>query len=88
MNKKQNRYWKTSDLYVAAFLYGKGASVVGIEAVESKATFTFLDSFDRYTWHYDFQSGKPLIDARIYALAIQTLKHKAMDALIENHGAY
>ena len=88
MNKKQNRYWKTNDLYVAAFLFGKGATIVGIGASESKATFSFLESFDRFNWHYEFKSGRPIIDARVYALCIQTLKHKAMDALIENHGAH
>jgi hypothetical protein len=88
MNKHQNRYWNTNDLYIAAFLFGKGATIVGIEANDSKATFSFLDSFHRYNWHYEFTSGKPLIDARVYALAIQALKHKAMDALIENNGAH
>jgi hypothetical protein len=83
MNNSQNKYWKTVDLYLAAFLYGRGAIIVGIEAVERKATFSFIDSLDRQNWHEEFRSGTPMIDARIYICAIQTLRQKRLDALME-----
>ena len=87
MNNQKNKYWKTTDLYLAAFLFGRGAIIVGVEAFETKAIFTFIDSLDRQNWNDEFRSGTHLIDARIYICAIQTLRQKRLDALIEqSHG--
>ena len=86
MNKLINKYWKTRDLYLAAYLFARGAIIVGIQANESKIVFTFLDSLNRQNWMDEFRSGRPLIDARIYVCAIRTLKHKAIDVLMEDHG--
>ncbi len=75
------------DLYLAAFLFGKGAIIVGIEAVEKKAIFTFINSLERQEWNNEFRSGTPMIDVRIYICALQILRQKRMDALIEqDHG--
>jgi len=88
MNETKHKYWKTTDLYLAAFLFGKGAVIVGIDAVETRATFTFIDSLSRQSWQDEFRSGRPLIDARVYVIAINTLKHKALEALIQNNGEH
>ena len=86
MNRLISRYWKTGDLYLAAYLFARSGIIVGIQADESKVVFTFLDSLKRQNLMDEFRSGKPLIDARIYTCAIRTLKHKAIDALMEDHG--
>lgn len=83
MSNSKHKYWKTTDLYLAAFLFGKGAIIVGIQASERKAIFTFIDSLDRQNWHDEFRSGTPMVDARIYICALQILRQKRFDALIE-----
>jgi hypothetical protein len=86
MNKKTGKYWKTTDLYLAAFLFAKGETIVGIEATTKSVVFTFLDPLTCGSFYLLFQAGGPLIDARIYACAIKTLKSKALDSLMECHG--
>jgi hypothetical protein len=86
MTKPNRRYWKTRDIYLAAYLFTNGATIVGIEADEKKAVFSFLDSFDRENWTEKFHCGDAPVDAQTYVCALKTLKQKAIDALMESNG--
>jgi hypothetical protein len=87
MTRLSTKYWRTREFYLAAYLFARGAIIVGIHPQNSGVVFTFLDSFDRQSWSDEFKSGKPLIDARTYACAILTLQQKGLDALLEFHGS-
>jgi len=86
MNKSKDKYWKTCDRYLAAYLFAKGAVMVGIEAHDTTVIFTFIDSLNRQPLVDDFSSGKSLINAKLYAAAVQHLDDKATDALMESYG--
>jgi len=86
MLKTKHEYWKTANLYLAAFLFSKNSIVVGIDATERRAIFSFLDSPERQTWQEEFESGTPMIDVRIYICALETLKQKRLDALMQSDG--
>jgi Domain of unknown function (DUF5659) len=87
MNRPPHRqYSKTRDLHLAAYLFARGATIVGVQADERKAVFTFLSSLDLKNWIDEFRSGKAPIDACVFVLSIKTLKHKALDVLMECHG--
>jgi len=86
MNRTVSKYWKTRNLYLAAYIYARGEVIVGIEADEHRVVFTFLDSANLQSRHHEFRLGKPLVNARIYSCAISTLKNKAIDSLLECHG--
>jgi hypothetical protein len=83
MSKHVHRYWRTTDLYLAAFLFARGAIVVGIEADQEHAEFSFLDTSERQTWHDEYKSGNPMIDARIYAYAVSDLQIKGRHAIVQ-----
>jgi len=86
MNKSHDRYWRTSDLFLAAYLFGRGAIIAGVQARDHRAVFAFIDSMERQNWHDEFRSGIPMIDARIYIFAMQILRRRRYDAVMESHG--
>jgi hypothetical protein len=85
MTKSNDKYWRTTDLYLGAYLFARGAAIAGIEARDSGVAFTFIESWDRQNWNDEFCFGCPLIDARIYVTALRTLQDKS-DAVMERHG--
>ncbi|MBI1974314.1 MAG: hypothetical protein HYS51_00420 [Candidatus Zambryskibacteria bacterium] len=83
----RDRYWKTRDLFLAAYLFARGATIVGIEANGHEVVFTFIDSLDRQNWHDEYLLlGKPLINVRVYISALETLRQKAIDVLMQSYG--
>jgi len=87
MTKLLTKYFRTHDFYLAAYLFARGAVIVGIQMQNNGIVFTFLDSLDRQNWFDEYKRGKPFVDARIYACAIGILHEKEFDALLEFHGA-
>ena len=85
MNKythSQDKYFRTPSLYVSAFLFAKGLSLVNIDKTsKTKCLFVFLDSPDRelLVQQYSFAPPKSpdcLVDARELLIALKTLKEK------------
>lgn len=85
MKQSKDKYWKTTDLYLGAYLFARGSVIAGIEATDAGVAFTFVECFDRQNWHDEFCYGWPLIDARTYVTAIRTLEEKR-DAVMERYG--
>jgi hypothetical protein len=84
-NNIERKYWKTGDVYLAAFLFARGVPVIGIAPYHRTIGFSFIDSRDRQTWYEEYKSGKPLVDARIYAVALSTLERHAARALLNSN---
>lgn len=82
MNKNLDRYFRTSNLYAAAFLFAKGLSLVNIDKTSPrKAQFVFEDSPERelLIQQYNFaprDSKDCLVDARQFIFALKTLKER------------
>ena len=81
MTDHSDKYWKTSDIYLAAFLYARGAIIVGVERIEGKSMYSFVDSEDRRLWHTEYHTGNPLVDVRIYVYALRDLFGKSRQSL-------
>ena len=79
----ENKYFKTSNFYLAAFLFAKGLELVNIDRVSDskRKYFVFIDSPERElsSWIFDFgkeDDPKVMADARKMIAAIKTLKEK------------
>jgi hypothetical protein len=85
MKNAHDKYWKTTDLYLGAYLFARGAIIAGIEGTVTGIVFTFVECWDRQNWNDEFCFGWPLIDVRTYVSAIRTLQEKA-DIAKERYG--
>ena len=81
--KQDNKYFRTSSFYAAAFLYAKGLELVDVDrtADPKRAAFVFTDKKERELLLENYNFGKEdssgtLVDARKYATAIKMLKEK------------
>ncbi len=83
---RHSRYWTTGLLYVASFVFAKGAELVDVRAAHGNVVFVFARTFACQAAIAEFERGKPLIDARLYAYALGQLQQQAEDALLECHG--
>ncbi len=83
-NKKDYRYYRTSNFYLAAYLYAHNLSVVNVDKTNpNKCVFVFEDSPEREDLEWNFLYGKEaLVDAKLYAQAIRDLKTKIRDRLL------
>ena len=84
MTDPSDKYWRTPDIYLAAFLYARGAIIVGVEKIEGKPMYSFVDSAERRLWHTEYHAGKPLVDVRIYVYALRDLLGKSRQSLRQN----
>jgi len=79
---QDDRYFRISSFYTAAFLYVRGLELVSIDRVNSKRSeFVFKDSPDREILVRNFnfakeESPEVLVDARKFVMAIKMLKDK------------
>jgi len=86
-DKSDDRYFRTSSFYVAAFLFAKGLELVNIDRADSRRSqFVFLDTPDREELLQNFNyssenSPESMVDARKLVAAIKTLKDKLYQAL-------
>ncbi|MCX6734507.1 MAG: DUF5659 domain-containing protein [Candidatus Peregrinibacteria bacterium] len=78
-----DRYFRTSSFYPAAFLLAKGAELVNIDKITDsrRASFVFCDPAQCEDWLHVFNFGKDdegdaVVDARKMVVAIKTLKEK------------
>lgn len=81
-NLSQDKYFRTSSFYAAAFLFSKGLELINIDRVDSKRSqFVFLDIPERELWLQSFNFAKEdspeaMVDARKFVMAIKMLKDK------------
>lgn len=80
---KDDRYFRTSGFYTAAFLYAKGMELANVDRVSNpkRASFVFVDTPEREGFLDSFNFAKDdapevMVDARKLIMAIRTLKEK------------
>lgn len=79
---KDDKYFRLTNFYTAAFLFAKGLELVNIDRSDPKhSQFVFLDTPDREYLMNSFSFSKEdsmevLIDARKFVTAIKLLKDK------------
>ena len=77
-----DRYYRLTSFYAAAFLFSKGMELVNIDRLNPKRSqFVFRDSAERELLLDSFNFGKEdstevLVDARKFIMAIKMLKEK------------
>lgn len=82
INEENDRYFRISSFYTAAFLFAKGIELVNIDNLQKgKSIFVFRDSPEREAYLRSFSFAKEdspdsLIDARKFVMAIKMLKDK------------
>ncbi|MDP2638167.1 MAG: DUF5659 domain-containing protein [Candidatus Levybacteria bacterium] len=84
MNNMQidDRYFRLTNFYTAAFLFAKGLELVNIDRSEPRrCQFVFLDTPEREALVQNFNFGKEdsqgvTLDARKLVMAIKMLKDK------------
>ncbi len=81
-NRKDERYFRISSFYAAAFLFAKGLELVNIDNFQKgRSVFVFRDTPEReaYLQAFNFASEDApdsLIDARKFVMSIKMLKDK------------
>lgn len=87
-NRNQNKYFRSTNFYLSAFLFAKGLELVNIDKITDpkRARFVFLDSPKRELLLESFNFAKEdspevLIDARKLIVAIKSLKDKLYSPL-------
>ena len=81
-----DRYYKTNDRHLAAYLFSTGASLAGVQASDSEVVFSFLASLDLYHRVNIFESGKnAFVDVRLYAQSLDKLDDEVREQLMESH---
>ena len=78
LTSKDDRYFRTPDLYLAAYLFSKNLWLVNIDRTDRKNCFlVFTDTAEREELVLNYRYGKEaLVDARKYAYALRKLKIK------------
>lgn len=79
----QDRYFKISNFYIAAFLFSKGMELKNIDKISNpkRAQFVFVDSPEResllHSFNYSKESSEEImVDARKFITTIKALKEK------------
>ncbi len=80
---QDDKYFRLSNFYLAAFLFAKGMELVNIDKITDpkRAQFVFVDEPTRELMIESFNFGKEdneevLVDVRKLVMAIKTLKDK------------
>jgi len=83
ITKQNDKYFRISSFYVAAFLFAKGLEMVNVDKITNpkRAQFVFLDTPEREIWlnNYNFAKedlSEVMVDARKFVMAIKMLKDK------------
>jgi len=77
-----NKYFRTNNFYLAAFLFAKGLELVNIDRTDTKkCAFVFVETPERDFLLGAFNFGKEnqsdvMVDARKLIFAVKTLKDK------------
>jgi alpha-D-ribose 1-methylphosphonate 5-triphosphate synthase subunit PhnH len=79
----QDKYFKTTNFYLASFLFAKGLELVNIDKItdSKRAFFVFIDSPEREIYLEAFNFGKEnhpetIVDSRKLIVAIKNMKEK------------
>ena len=82
--RPDDRYYYTSNLYLAAYLAMKGLPLVNVEAASRTIVYTFRDAPEREGWVDTFKNGpQALVDARRFTMTIKDLQHLTARAACE-----
>lgn len=79
---QDDRYFRTSSFYGAAFLFAKGLELVSIDRSNPKRSrFVFMDTPERELWLTAFNFAREdapeaMIDSRKFVMAVKMLKDK------------
>ena len=83
MKNNENKYFRTSSFYQAAFLFAKDLELVNVDRTQDprRAYFVFIDSPEREALLEFFSFGKEncpeaAVDSRKLITSIKTLKEK------------
>jgi hypothetical protein len=81
--KQNDRYFRISSFYAAAFLFAKGLELVDVDKITDpkRAQFVFRDTPERELFLDGYNFGKEdapeaMVDARKFVTAIKMLKDK------------
>lgn len=81
--KRDDRYFRISSFYAAAFLFAKGLELVNVDKITDpkRAQFVFRDTPERKLFLDGYNFGKEdapeaIVDARKFVTAIKMLKDK------------
>jgi len=81
--KQDNKHFRISSFYAAAFLFAKGLELVNVDKITDprRAQFVFRDTPKRelFLKSYNFSkedSAESMVDARKFVMAIKMLKDK------------
>lgn len=83
-----DRYYRTSSFYLAAFLFAKNAELVNIDrSDEKRSQFVFVDNPELETMVSEFNYGRDgslgaLVDVRRLVFAIKSLKEKLYNGIL------
>jgi hypothetical protein len=79
----EKQYYKTTNFYLASFLFAKGMELVNIDRItdDKRSTFVFVDKpeIEELSHNFNFSQDDVddvLVDARKFVYAIKTLKDK------------
>jgi len=74
---KTYRYFRSSDFYLVAFLFAKGAVLVGIDKTNPKrAIFAFEKSAEMEQEADDYLNNRASVNPKVFMYAIKELKQK------------
>jgi hypothetical protein len=87
MRNRDSKYLRTRSLYLAAFLFAKGAELVGLgEFGDGRVTLSFVRSPESEIWACEFKSGRTVsVDARLYLHALKFLSRERQELLMRIH---
>ena len=77
-----DRYYTTSDLYLAAYLYAHGFWLINVHSDSpGKAQFVFRNGAEREVFVHEFRHGpEALVDARVFVFVVEDLKRRVDEA--------
>lgn len=83
MTNMEKRYFKTTNFYLACFLFAKGIELVNIDRITDKKRYTFVfiesEEIETFTHAFNFSlenDEEVMVDARKIIHSIKTLKDK------------
>ena len=86
MTTYESEFFRTSSLFLAAYLTAKGAVLVDVSVADDELWFHFVWSRACTTWAVQFRSGKTAcVDARAFLEALEVLTRVGNEALRKHY---
>ncbi len=86
MMSNNSRYWTTKSLPLAAFIFAKGGTMVGVHVNNDQAVFAFVNTLELQAHITEHKCGPALIDARLYNYSLRQLEEQVGAELMEFYG--